>query len=52
MPYFSLFLYINYCNIKTFVNTCSYLWADHAATMEEGRSAFKIITGKRPGNKK
>jgi hypothetical protein len=23
-------------------------WADHVARMEKGRSAFKILTGKRP----
>ena len=26
-------------------------WADHVARMEEGRSAFKILTGKPPGKR-
>ena len=26
-------------------------WADHVARMEEGRSAFKILTGKPSGNR-
>ena len=26
-------------------------WADHVARMEEGKSAFKILTGKLTGNK-
>ena len=35
-------------NSKKLYNFIAMRWAGHVARMEEGRSAFKILTGNRP----
>ena len=37
-------------NIVRVIKSRSLSWAGHVARMEEGRSAFKILTGKPTGN--
>ena len=38
-------------NIERVIKSRRLRWAGHVARMEEGRSAFKILTGKPAGNR-
>jgi hypothetical protein len=38
-------------NIVRVIKSIRLRWADHVATMEEGRNAFKILTGIPAGNR-
>ena len=38
-------------NIVMVINSIRLRWAGYVARMEEGRSAFKILTGKPPGKR-
>ena len=46
-------LYSLYCSHKIVrvIKSPRLRWADHLSRMEEGRSAFKILTGKPTGNR-
>ena len=41
----------NYVNIVRVINTRRSRWAGNVARMEEGRSAFKILTGRPTGKR-
>ena len=51
-PYASLFLlFINIINIDRKIKSRRLRWANHLARMEEGGSAFKMLTGKPTGKR-
>ena len=44
-------LYSDQCNIVRVIKSRRLRWAGHVARMEEGRSAFKVLTGKPTGKR-